>query len=74
MKKILVEVPYIDWDVDEEEDLYSLPKNVKYEFDRTDFDCQDTELQDDVENKVADKLSDDYGYCHKSFEIQITYV
>lgn len=72
--KILVEIPYIDWDVDEKEDLENLPESVNYNFERSDFDCSDSELQDEIEEFVADKLSEDFGFCHNGFKINIKFI
>lgn len=70
-KSIEVTVTDIKWDVDHDSDSENLPKEVLYTFDRNEFDCIDDELQDEVEDIVSEKLSDDYGYCHDGFCITI---
>ena len=49
----------IDWDIDED-DSPNLPTSEVYDLD------DDTE-EDEIEDLVSDKLSDDYGYCHNGF-------
>ena len=66
---IEVIVTDIKWDVDHDSDSENLPKEVLYTFDRNEFDCSDDELQDEIEDIVSEKLSDDYGYCHDGFSI-----
>lgn len=48
----------IIWDVDYEEDLESLPKEI--------------EIPDGMmdEDEISDYLSDATGFCHKGFEIE----
>ena len=55
-----VEVGDIEWDVDDEEDLETLPKLVF---------IPNGELNPDVdlEDAIGDWLSNTYGYCHKGF-------
>lgn len=48
----------IIWDVDYEEDLESLPKEIEIPDGMTD------------EDGISDYLSDTTGFCHKGFEIE----
>ena len=68
---IKVIVTDIKWDVDHDSDSENLPKEVLYTFDRNEFDCIDDELQNEIEDIVSEKLSDDYGYCHDGFSVTI---
>lgn len=68
---IEVIVTDIKWDVDHDSDSENLPKEVLYTFDRNEFDCIDDELQNEIEDIVSEKLSDDYRYCHDGFSVTI---
>lgn len=48
----------IDWDVDEENELETLPAEINIPED----------LEDD-EEAISDYLSDVTGFCHKGFEV-----
>ena len=56
---INVKVTNISWDVDED-DAPVLPSEEYYSF-------EDDTDEDEIEDFVSDKLSDDYGYCHNGF-------
>jgi len=61
---ITVQVTNICWDTDG--DIFTdLPLSVSYEFD-------EDMSEDEVDEVVGDKLSDDYGYCHNGFYFDIT--
>lgn len=47
----------IDWDVDYEEQLGDLPKEMEIPEDMTD------------EEEISDWLSDETGFCHNGFEL-----
>lgn len=63
-------VDYIEWDTDGNLDaLKSLPKEVDlpYEF----LHIHDQELTEDVIEFVSEYLASEYGYCPKSFLIEV---
>jgi hypothetical protein len=49
---------YVDWDVDEIDELDHLPNRVKIPRGMTD------------EDEISDYLSDTTGYCHKGFVLE----
>lgn len=63
-------VDYIEWDTDGNLDaLKSFPKEVDlpYEF----LHIHDQELTEDVIDDVSEYLASEYGYCPKSFLIEV---
>lgn len=63
-------VDYIEWDTDGNLDaLKSLPKEVDlpYEF----LHIHDQELTEDVIDDVSEYLASEYGYCPKSFLVEV---
>lgn len=61
-----MKVTKIEWDVESLDDLEYLPSEVELPADIADFyDC----LQ--LSTEIADWLSDQYGYCVKSFYIHM---
>lgn len=67
--KIKIYCYNIDWDTDEE-DVCELPESVlltlEDEYDVDDY-CEYKENGDE-DDFIADKLSDEYGFCVNSFE------
>ena len=65
-RNVHIEVTSIDWDTEDDEfdnneaDL-NLPGIVF-------MTINDVDEEDDLEDIIADKLSDDYGFCVNSFE------
>lgn len=57
--KVKAHVTNIEWDVDDEEDLKSLPTDFTIEVDKDD------------EDTVSDAISNEYGFCHKGFDYEI---
>ena len=63
-KQVKVIVTDIDWDVDVSDDADSLPQRMQYDV--------DADLTDDeIEDYVCEQLSDDTGFCHRSFEFHV---
>ena len=62
MSKIKCVITNIDWDTDGEE-IKELPKDVTFEID------YDEEYGTNLDNEVADELSDRYGFCVNSFNL-----
>ena len=60
----------IKWDVDDKEDLKALPKEVVIEIPE-DEDI-DTEDEDEVSDYVSDYLSNEYGFCHNGFSLNLS--
>ena len=59
----------IDWDVDDKKDLENLPTEVRcIVFNGADVENIDN--QDEVEDYLSEKLSDDYGFCHNGFDYE----
>ena len=58
-KTQVIEVTDIKWDTDGEP--HSLPQNIVMEVDLPD------PVDEEIEDLVSDRLSDDYGFCHKGF-------
>lgn len=71
------EVSKIKWDVtdddmskkEQKEILATLPKKVIVTI--TDYDVEDLNDEEEVEEYIADYLSDEYGYCHNGFDYNI---
>ena len=65
-RNVHIEVTSIDWDTEDDE----------FDNDEADLDLpgivfmtiNDVDEEDDLEDVIADKLSDDYGFCVNSFE------
>lgn len=65
-RNVHLEVTSIDWDTEDDE----------FDNDEADLDLpgivfmtiNDVDEEDDLEDVIADKLSDDYGFCVNSFE------
>ena len=59
MEALLIKVSYIEWDTEEED----LPQEVEYPL--SDFDFTD------LDESIGDRLSNDYGFCHRGFHYSI---
>lgn len=60
----------VKWDTDGESlNSCGLKKNFEAEVDMEDINFQSTD--DEIEEKLSDWLSDEYGYCHAGFDYQI---
>lgn len=53
----------IVWDVDEKEDLENLPNEVEITLD----DVDEFDTWEEISERISDKLSDEYGFCHNGF-------
>ena len=63
MAKIKCVITDIDWETDGEVVIKTLPKNVTFEID------YDKEFGADLDNEVADELSDRFNFCVNSFNL-----
>lgn len=61
----------IEWDVDNQEDLNELPKDL--EIIVTDKDVDNFENWWEVAEFIGNQLSDKYGFCHYCFQFDEMY-
>lgn len=63
---IKIKVFNIEWDIDEEDEENNdeLPTEVEFQSEKY------YEICDDLLDEISDWLSDEYGYCHNSFEVE----
>jgi hypothetical protein len=69
MKNVKVEVSNIQWDTD---DLSGLPETMIIEVPADEFTFQDKSDYDDIAGEYAsNEISDQVGFCHTGFDLQI---
>lgn len=71
MKKIKLYIHNIEWDVDEENELEDLPIEVELEVPEDKY-LSDLEEYgpDGIYEEVSNWLSDEYGFCHRGFDLE----
>lgn len=63
-KEYQVKIKNINWDTDKQK--IKLPKEIKLI-----IDTKEEETEEDIEMYISDFLSNEYGYCHNGFYMQI---
>lgn len=60
----------IQWDVDFEEDLDNLPSECYIDIEEND-DTENDYEPDELDIRLGDILSDEYGFCHNGFYYEL---
>lgn len=58
-----IKITDIVWDVDDDDDV-ELPTEIVYN-------CDDNVSEKDIDDSIADLVSDDYGYCIDSLDYEL---